>query len=165
MPPPDCELPFNASAFDVFAGYVLFDAWIANQDRHDNNWSVLIPITAVPRPMLLSGSYDHASSLAFNEQDARLETLLSRPDGVEGWCARGRANRFEGRPRLAEAAVRALHLAAPEAREYWIDRLRRADDGDVRRVLDRVARMSDPARMFAMKLLEVNRMGVLHACA
>jgi hypothetical protein len=29
-------LPFDASAFDVFAGYMVFDAWIANQDRHDN---------------------------------------------------------------------------------------------------------------------------------
>ena len=165
MPPPGCELPFSASAFDVFAGYVLFDAWIANQDRHDNNWSVLIPITAVSGPMLLSGSYDHASSLAFNEQDSRRETLLSRPDGVTGWCSRGKANRFEGRPRLAEAAMTALNLASPEAREYWIERLRVASDGDVRRVLGRVPRMSDPARMFAVKLLEVNRMGVLHACA
>jgi HipA-like C-terminal domain len=163
MPPPGCELPFDASAFDVFAGYVLFDAWIANQDRHDNNWSVLIPITALSGPVLLSGSYDHASSLAFNEQDTRRETLLSRSDGVASWCARGRANKFEGRPRLTEAAMTALYLASPEAREYWTGRLRRVSDGDVRRMLSRVPRMSDPARMFAAKLLEVNRMGVLHA--
>jgi hypothetical protein len=48
FPPPGCALPFDGSAFDVFAGYVLFDAWIANQDRHDHNWSVLIPGTATP---------------------------------------------------------------------------------------------------------------------
>jgi hypothetical protein len=35
LPPPACDLPFRATAFDVFAGYVLFDAWIANQDRHE----------------------------------------------------------------------------------------------------------------------------------
>ena len=165
MAPPDCALPSDASAFDVFAGYVLFDAWIANQDRHDNNWSVLIPNTAASGPMLLSGSYDHASALAFSEQDTRRETLLSRPDGVAGWCARGRANRFEGRPMLAEAAMTALHLASPWARQYWPEQLRQVSDGDVRRVLDRVPRMSDVARMFASKLLEVNRMGVLHVCA
>lgn len=46
LPPPGYVLPFDATAFDVFAGYVLFDAYIANQDRHDNNWSVLISGTA-----------------------------------------------------------------------------------------------------------------------
>ena len=70
LPPPGCDLPFNATAFDVFAGFVLLDAWIANQDRHDNNWSVLIPGTW-PRPAtLLSGSYDHASSLGFADPDS-----------------------------------------------------------------------------------------------
>jgi HipA-like C-terminal domain len=165
MAPPSSEVPFNASAFDIFAGYVLFDAWIANQDRHDNNWSVLIPITATAGPMLLSGSYDHARSLAFNEQDIRRETLLNQSDGVAGWCARGKANRFEGRPKLAEAATTALRLASTEAREYWPEQLRRVSDGDARQVLSRVPRMSDVARMFATKLLEANRMGVLNACA
>lgn len=26
------------TAYDVFVGYLLFDAWIANQDRHHENW-------------------------------------------------------------------------------------------------------------------------------
>lgn len=29
------------SAFDVFAGYLVLDAWIANTDRHAHNWGVL----------------------------------------------------------------------------------------------------------------------------
>ena len=29
------------SALDVFVGYVMLDAWIANQDRHHENWVVL----------------------------------------------------------------------------------------------------------------------------
>jgi hypothetical protein len=165
MPPPGCELPFNASAFDVFAGYVVFDAWIANQDRHDNNWSVLTPITAVDGPRLLSGSYDHASSLAFGEPDSRRQTLMSEPGGVARWCARGRASRFEGRPKLAEAADRALRLASSEARDFWLEQLRQVTDTDVGSVLNRVPRMSEAARMFAAKLLELNQKGVLDACA
>jgi hypothetical protein len=27
------------TAVDVFAGYVMLDAWIANQDRHHENWA------------------------------------------------------------------------------------------------------------------------------
>ena len=165
LPPPGCDLPFEATAFDVFAGYVLFDAWIANQDRHDNNWSVLIPGTATAAgPTRLSGSYDHASSLAFGEQDTRREMLLAEREGVERWCARGRASRLEDRPGLVDAAATALELASPGARAYWPRRLEQVSDDDVRRVLVRVPRMSDPARTFAGRVLEVNRRRVLDAC-
>lgn len=165
LPPPRCAVPFEATAFDVFAGYVLFDAWIANQDRHDHNWSVLSPATAEAGPTRLSGSYDHASSLAFNEQDVRRQTLLATSGGVERWCARGRANRFEGRPPLVDAASTALSLASAEAREYWLRQLQRISDDQVRHVLRRVPRMSDVARTFALRVLEVNRRRVLDACA
>jgi hypothetical protein len=164
LPPPDCTLPFEATGFDVFAGYVLFDAWIANQDRHDHNWSVLSPATAEAGPMRLSGSYDHASSLAFNEQDVRRQNLLATAEGVQRWCARGRANRLEGRPPLVEAVVTALNLASAEARVYWPGQLQRISDEQVESVLKRVPRMSEVARTFALRVLEVNRRRVLDAC-
>lgn len=165
MPPPGCDLPFGATAFDVFAGYVLFDAWIANQDRHDNNWSVLIPSTATAaEPTRLSGSYDHASSLAFGVQDTKREIMLGERSGIERWCAKGRASRLEDRPGLVEAAVTALELASREARAYWPQQLEQVNDEDVRRVLARIPRMSDTARTFARRVLEVNRRRVLDAC-
>jgi hypothetical protein len=165
LPPPDCVLPFDGSAFDVFAGYVLFDAWIANQDRHDHNWSVLIPGMATPGPTRLSGSYDHGSSLGFGLQDAKCAELLGRLGGVERWCVRGQAMRLEGRPRLIDAAREALDLAAPEARAHWLEQLQLVRDSDVRRVMGRIPRMSEAQRSFAVKLLEVNRRRLLDVCA
>jgi hypothetical protein len=32
----------NETALDIFVGYVMLDAWIANQDRHHENWGVLL---------------------------------------------------------------------------------------------------------------------------
>ena len=165
LPPPDCALPFGGSAFDVFAGYVMFDAWIANQDRHDHNWSVLIPGTATPGPTRLSGSYDHGSSLGFGVQDAKCEELLAMRGGIERWCARGQAMRLEGRPSLVDGARQALELASPKARAHWLKQLQRVRDSDVQRVMDRIPRMSDAQRSFAVKLLEVNRRRLLHVCA
>jgi hypothetical protein len=165
LPPPDSVLPFDGSAFDVFAGYVFFDAWIANQDRHDNNWSVLIPGTSTPGPTRLSGSYDHGSSLGFSMQDAKCEEMLAMEGSVERWCARGRALRMEGRPSLIDGAREALELASPEARAHWLKQLQRVRDADVRRVIDRISRMSDAQRSFAAKLLEVNRRRLLDVCA
>lgn len=164
LPPPGCNVPFASTAYDIFAGYVLFDAWIANQDRHDHNWSVLSPATSEAGPMRLSGSYDHASSLAFNEQDGRRETLLARPGGVEKWCTRGRANRFEGRPLLVDAAAIALDRASCDARNYWLEQLEHIRDGQVEAILSRVPRMSDAARTFAVRVLEINRGRILDAC-
>lgn len=40
---PPLDGPDGFSAFDVFAGYMVLDALIANRDRHDDNWSVLVP--------------------------------------------------------------------------------------------------------------------------
>jgi hypothetical protein len=69
--------PFDATAFDVFAGYVVLDAWVANRDRHDNNWAVLRPITLSADPLRLCGSYDHASSLGFNVTDEERSVRLA----------------------------------------------------------------------------------------
>lgn len=163
-PPPDCALPFDGSAFDVFAGYVLLDAWIANQDRHDHNWSVLIPTTASPGLTRLSGSYDHGSSLGFGVRDARCAEMLATDDGVEIWCRRGRALRFEGRPGLIDAAQLALSLASPLARAYWPEQIRRVQQNYVLGLMGRIPRMSDGQRRFAIKLLEVNRRRLLDVC-
>ena len=98
LPPPGCELPFDITAFDVFAGYVVLDAWVANRDRHDNNWAVLRPIARSADPLRLCGSYDHASSLGFNVTDDESSRRLADAAGVSQWCGRGYADRFERGP-------------------------------------------------------------------
>jgi hypothetical protein len=168
LPPPEHEFSFDSSAYDVFAGYLLLDAWVANRDRHDNNWAVLRPVMASDDPLRLCGSYDHATSLGFNLTYQASSQLLEQ-QRIEAWCERGTAWRFEhdpGRPipTLVEMAAKALRLASPMARRYWPDRLRQVDQDEVVHVLERVPRMSDPARTFAGKVLEVNRRRVLDAC-
>lgn len=168
LPPPGCEPGFGATAFDVFAGYLLLDAWVANRDRHDNNWAVLRPVMASAEPLRLCGSYDHASSPGFNLTDQRSARLVEQ-QRVTAWCEKGTAWRFEhdpGRPvpTLVEMAARALRLSSPDARQYWPARLHEVEHDEVLHVLARVPRMSDPARTFAEKVLDVNRRRVLDAC-
>ncbi len=167
LPPPNCELPFEGTAFDVFAGYLLLDAWVANRDRHDENWSVLVPLTSEGQ-IHLCGAYDQANSLGYNVPDMQRERLLAE-GRVEAWCQKGTAHRFEytpGQPipTLVETAVRALQLASLAAWEYWPERLRQIRPEVWQQVVNRVPRMSDPARSFALSVLEVNRRRVLDAC-
>jgi hypothetical protein len=162
LPPPGCAIPFDATAYDVFAGYVLLDAWVANRDRHDNNWAVLRPLLASDEPLRLCGSYDHASSLGFNlKDDARVRRLA---DGsVKSWCVKGTAWRFDYEPSttLVQLASRALELASRDAQRYWREQLSDVSHEEVQNVIARVPRMSDPARTFAESVLSVNRRRVL----
>jgi len=167
LPPPGCALPFDATAFDVFAGYLVLDAWVANRDRHDNNWAVLRPITSQGGPLRLCGSYDHANSLGFNVPDRQRSRLLAERGGVTRWCGRGYAGRFEQvgthRLSLVDLAVQALALCSGSAAAYWRQQLERVDSGEVSDVLARVPRMSEAARNFAYRIQEVNRGRILDA--
>jgi hypothetical protein len=163
-PPPGLELDFEATAFDIFAGYLTLDAWVANRDRHDNNWAVLRPVIDQGGPLRLCGSYDHASSLGFNLTEEKLPSQLQR---VNRWCEKGTAWRFDHGPAttLPELAAKALRTASAQARQHWLARLDQIDHDEVLALLERVPRMSDLARTFAGRVLEVNRRRVLDACS
>lgn len=47
--PDPAGLPPKTGAFDVFAGYLVFDALVLNRDRHAANWSILRRREAVNR--------------------------------------------------------------------------------------------------------------------
>jgi hypothetical protein len=169
LPPPGWAGLPEAAAFDVFAGYLTLDAWIANTDRHDNNWSVLRHATE-PGPLYLCGSYDHASSLAFNVPDAKRVWRLARLERMRQWCEKGVASCFEHTPgmpipTLVDLAKRALDLASPAAREHWLSNLMQVRDADVQDLMARLPGMSEPARTFALSVLEINRRRVLDACS
>jgi hypothetical protein len=168
-PPPGSDLPFAASGFDVFAGFTVFDAIIANRDRHDENWAVLLPV-ARDGPMMLCGSYDHANSLGYNLDDTKRLMYLRRLNGVEGWCRKGTAFRYDhtpgkAAPTLVETAARALSLASAEARDYWRAQVDHLSEDDVRSVIGHLPGMSVPARTFTTEVVLVNRKRVLDACA
>lgn len=160
-----CESPEDGelSAGEMFAGYLTLDAWVSNQDRHDQNWAVLRRTTE-PWELKLAPSYDHASSLGSNLLDAK-RAYMRNPQALLRWLERGRAHRFEHdptRPRseipsLVATARRAWHLAGPRARMHWTDRLRTIDPDAVRDVVERTPRLSVLGATVVVDMLEVNR--------
>jgi hypothetical protein len=165
---PGYVLPFEASGFDVFAGYLVLDAWVANRDRHDENWSVLRPITG-EAPTCLCGSYDHANSLGYNLDDDKRSLLVADPARLRRWCSKGTAYRFEhvpgkAAPTLVQTAVKGLGLASTQAREHWPHQLEQVGEDVMRQVIERIPGMSEAARSFALEVLVVNRKRVLDAC-
>ena len=70
-PPPGWD---HLGAMGAFAGYLVLDAWVANQDRHDQNWAVMA--RSGSQELRLAPSYDHASSLAFSRLDSYRKKVL-----------------------------------------------------------------------------------------
>lgn len=142
-------------ADEVFAGFLVFDAWIANTDRHALNWAVLSrgPIRR------LAHSFDHGSALASGVRDDRLVAV-----DVAGFCGRGYATRFEGGAKrtLVDLATEAVVLTGGRAHE-WGDRLASVDPAAWAAILIDMPRLSDVRRRFLDEMLMENRRRITDA--
>lgn len=158
--PPGFDGPDQMDGFDVFAGYVVLDAVIANRDRHEENWAVLRS-QLTGHPDRLAPTYDHASSLGYNLSDGRRQRCLEDPEALTKWVNNGTAYRFEHADNpltLVELAVSALGSCSEVARAHWVARLAGLDLGGVHDALDTgaVPQMSEVACKFAGAVLDQN---------
>ncbi|WP_218858128.1 hypothetical protein [Nocardioides cavernae] len=143
-----CE---SRTGIDVFSGYLVFDAWIANTDRHAINWGMLT--CEEDGRQALAASFDHGSALASGTQDERLETTTPTR-----YAERGFAGRFEDGARLplVDLALSAVQLAGPSA-DDWLHRLSLVTRSQVEEIVSAIPSMSDPRRTFLCNLLETNQ--------
>jgi len=153
--PADFSGPTAMDGFDVWAGYLVLDAWVAGRDRHHENWGVL----SSQDGRALAPSYDHGNALGFQERPEHLLTLNESAAMRSTWLARGRSHHFTGRPRLVDVAHEGLGSASATARDYWNARLRSIDQDEFDAIVQSVPReiMSDPAHRFAVHILNENK--------
>jgi hypothetical protein len=159
--------PAIARPVDIFVGYLLLDALVANQDRHHENWAL---ISWPGRGIMLAPTFDHASSLGRNELDeSRARRLNTRDSGgnMEAYCARARSafySRAGGSKPLTtfEAFAEAARNHAQPAR-YWLDRLAATSLGQCERIVANIPKseISSTASEFALKMIDVNRCSLL----
>lgn len=169
-PPPSsfCQrLPEGIrSALDIFVGYVMFDALVANQDRHHQNWGGLRQDTETR----LAPTFDHGASLARNVPDEKRRRLLAPTDrrtGMMQFAAKAKSGFFEhaGARKTLPSLEAFLGFAAyhPNAARVWLHRLSElppeATDAMIQRVPEH--RMSRIAREFTHKLIRVNQQRLL----
>lgn len=158
--------PGIETALDVFVGYVMLDAWIANQDRHHENWGVIFDL----QRLSLAPTFDHGAAFARNiTDDERRERLTTRDAGrqIEAFAGKARSAFFaETGSKKAMPTIDAwlaFAARAPEAAKRWLARLGEIDETTIKQVLERVpeTRMSPVTRDFTLRLLTVNRQRLL----
>ena len=157
-PPLDHDLA-QLSGFDVWAGYLVLDAWVAGRDRHHENWGVV----SGDEGRWIAPSFDHGNALGFQEPDSKRAELGEEPDRLLVWAKRGRSHHFAGRPTLVAVAAEALDLASSEASTLWRTRLDMVQTDQVQELLGMVpsALLSVPSRRFCLGLLQLNRRRML----
>jgi len=168
--PPDhfCDnLPLGVdTALDVFIGYTMLDALVANQDRHHENWGAL----RYPTRDCLAPTFDHGSALARNEPDQKREWRLDKIDPratVESFAEKAKSAFYVAAspqsPLCTLEAFRHFAVESPNAAIAWQNRLESLTIGVVESIVDRIpaSRMSPIARRFTIELVRINRQRIL----
>lgn len=155
LEPPIAAPVEGLGAVDWFAGYLLFDAFIGNTDRHSENWAIEITPKGT---MHLAPSYDHATSLGVTTRGPRLEKLLSSQELMKKFASKAAANRFEGQSAtsLVDFAAHFLEGCSTEAQRHWRATVLQFEVEEATRVIEQ-SKMSAEATRLASKIVSLNK--------
>ncbi len=168
------DLPFGPlphgieTAMDVFVGYIALDAWVANQDRHHENWGALYSM--VKEDFHLAPTFDHGASLARNLPDEERKDRLESKDEKRqvAHFAKRAISAFYGTPQDKKTlgTVEAFEMfakAAPAAAQAWLNAIGRVTKAEMEAIIQEVppGRMSPVARNFTLELMAINQQRLL----
>lgn len=167
--PPDSEFDLSGlDAADVFTGYLMLDALISNQDRHHENWALVLDRENTLR---LCPSFDHAASLARELTDKeRCERLKSRDINrqVSAFVRRARSQLYQTKiSNKPLSTYDAFVLAVEErakAKVHWLSRLGALEMSSIQGIVEKIPMnmMSEVAREFAVQMISENRKRLLN---
>jgi hypothetical protein len=153
--PSDCNLPPQVkTAVELLTGYLIFDYWIDNIDRHYENWGIQIDLITGRRELL--PTYDHGLSLGFLLFDD--ECLdLAPANHVQNQSSAFSGNK--GRSLSMNGMLVEVISNQPDAARAWIERITQLEPAAVIELFNRIPAgwISDEKQLFAINLLEFNR--------
>jgi hypothetical protein len=153
--PSGCNLPPQVkTATDLLTGYLIFDYWIDNIDRHYENWGIQIDSVTGRRELLLT--YDHGLSLGFLLFDE--ECLdLAPANHVQNQSSAFSGNK--GRSLSMNGMLVEVISNQPDAARAWIERITQIETAAIIELFDHIPAgwISDGKQLFAINLLEFNR--------
>ena len=154
--PPQVE-----TAADLLAGYLVFDYWIDNIDRHYENWGIQIDTTTGRKELL--PTYDHGLGLGyllFEEEYLDLDPANHVQNQSSAFSG------SKGRSLSMSGMLATVVSIKPNAVRVWMERITQIDSQIVTQLFDRIPEgwISEPAKNFAIELLEFNRQQIASIC-
>ncbi len=127
---------------DVFCGYLMLDALISNQDRHHENWAVIVDES---NSISLCPTYDHAASLGRELLDENRSERLHTKDvnrGVPNFVSRARSELYRKKSDKKALKTKDTFFHATEnrvlAKEFWLSKLTSLSNEDVIEIVNNV---------------------------
>lgn len=167
--PPESDFCLDdLNAGDVFCGYLMLDVLVSNQDRHHENWAIVINNS--DRSKFLCPTYDHAASLGRELLDSeRKERLVTkdknRSIGKFVTKAKSELFKFKGdKKRLSTLDAFMLAVERRErAKRFWLSKLEGVGDDRFMDIVNRVPSsiMTDVSKEFALKMIIENKRRLL----
>jgi hypothetical protein len=153
--PSSYNIPLQVkTATELLTGYLIFDYWIDNIDRHYENWGIQIDSITGRRELL--PTYDHGLSLGFLLFDE--ECLdLAPANHVQNQSSAFSGNK--GRSLSMNGMLVEAISNQPDAARAWIERITQLEPATVIELFNRIPAgwISDEKQLFAINLLEFNR--------
>jgi excisionase family DNA binding protein len=155
-------------AIDVFGGYLMLDAWIANTDRHHENWGVVLDLST--KLYHLAPTFDHASSLGSHEEDdIRKERLMTRDinRSIQTYVQKARSALYnkqtDNNPMFTIDAFKEMVRIRRDPAMVWLKRLDEISAEEIANILNRIPNelMSVFAKEFAKSILKENKRRLL----
>lgn len=153
------------SAYDLekdFVAIPVYDALIANNDRHCDNWGVLDG----PNGIRLSPIYDNGSSLGFNVSMEKQKKMLTDDRMLAGFCNRGRSCiglPDKKKPRHFDLLAYLYDHAQPELK-FAVERLKRLDQEMLSSIMNEIPSdmMCDINKKWVIRLLLYRKNWILN---
>jgi hypothetical protein len=149
----------------VFLGYLIFDAWICNVDRHEQNWGWLFVPYEKGLNVHLAPSFDHGSCLGRELND--VERLEKLNDNIQfnAYIRRAQSKIYgaDGRRLKLLQTVEQFMQACPKAGTFWIDRIGGLDEEMIVNVFDQFPDefRSPLSGQFALRILKETKVALL----
>lgn len=152
----------------LFIGYLMFDCWISNPDRHHENWGFIFDV--INNSVHLAPTYDHASGLGCRiSNKERNERLTTKDKGysVETFVKRAKTPFFhETKPKQLKT-IDAFLVAAkrnPKAALFWLNELENLSQDKIQNIFAEVPQhlISHVAINFALAILHENKIRLVN---
>lgn len=147
------------NAFGMFIGYIILDCLISNQDRHHENWGIIL----YGEEIFLAPTYDHASGLGSKEQDAVKKNRLYTNDNnftVDAFVAKAKTA-FYDRGKILKT-IDSVKICGKEDKDstlYWLKKIENIDIKDIMRIFEKIPKdlISEISVEFALEMIKKNK--------
>ncbi|MEB3340213.1 hypothetical protein [Okeania sp.] len=158
------KLPLNwkppegiETKIETFVGYLLLDAWISNQDRHDENWGFIMN-----NSIYLAPTFDHASSLGREFQDYQKQNKINNKV-VKNYVDKSTSAMYD--KMVDKKSMLTLDLFEKAAQKYpkaaliWLQNLANISAEDTLSLFKRIPKnyISEISIEFAQEILTINQ--------